>query len=243
MARTWPVTSHSRWPVPAFVAVAEPVVVGWLFQVIPDSVQPPASRRTSIVRSDRAEPAYRRSVAESTAQPEGAAGCAKRTAARRLFTGPFDMTLSTESLPLLSDVEAWSNQASATAVSRCGSPQSAATPSIVQVRLAGESSTLPAMSVARTSRRCSPPARPNWWWGDAQAANGAPSSEHSKVDPGSLAENSNVADPSLVVPVGPPSMDVSGRVRSGFVGPAGAKTSSSWIDHQLPAVPVCTIRR
>src|ERR687896_1649964 len=148
MARTWPVTSHSRWPVPAFVAVAEPVVGGWLLQVIPDSVQPPAIRRTSIVRSDRAEPAYRRSVADSTAQPEGAAGCAKRTAARRLLTGPLDMTLSTESPPLLSDVEAWSNQASATAVSRCRSPQSAATPSIVQVRLAGESSTLPAKAVA-----------------------------------------------------------------------------------------------
>src|ERR687896_2343564 len=161
MARTWPVTSHSRWPVPALVAVAEPVVVGWLFQVIPDSVQPPASRRTSIVRSDRAEPAYRRSVAEATAQPEGAAGCAKRTAARRLFTGPLDMTLSTESLPLLSDVEAWSNQASATAVSRCESPQSAATPSIVQARPAGESSTLPARSVAPTSRRWSPFPRPN----------------------------------------------------------------------------------
>src|SRR5918999_5918419 len=235
MARTWPVTSHSRWPVPAFVAVAEPVVGGWLLQVIPDSVQPPASRRTSIVRSDRAEPAYRRSVADSTAQPEGAAGCAKRTAARRLLTGPLDMTLSTESLPLLSAVEAWSNHASATAVSRCGSPQSAATPAIVQVRIAGVSSALPAASIARTSRRCSPLPRPSRWWGEEHVANGAPSSEQANIDPGSFEENSNVADPSLVVPDGPASIDVSGSVRSGFVGPAGAKTSSSWIDHQFPA--------
>src|ERR671918_493507 len=243
MARTWAVASHSREPVPALVALAAPVVGGWFPHVIPDSVQPPASRRTSIVRSDRAEPAYRRSVADSTAQPEGAAGCAKRTAARRLLTGPFDMTLSTESLPLLSDVEAWSNQASATAVSRCGSPQSAATPSIVQVRLAGESSTLPAMSVARTSRRCSPFPSPNRWLGDVQAANGAPSNEQGKVDPGSLGENSKVAEPTPVVPDGPASMEVSGAVASGFVGPAGAKTSSSWIDHQFPAVPVCTSRK
>src|SRR5918999_1414461 len=184
MARTWPVTSHSRWPVPAFVAVAEPVVGGWLLQVIPDSVHPPASRRTSIVRSDRAEPAYRRSVADSTAQPEGAAGCAKRTAARRLLTGPLDMTLSTESLPLLSDVEAWSNQASATAVRVRGWPQSAATPSTVHVRTAGESSTLPAMSVARASKRCSPLPRPSRWWGELQAVNGAPSSEQANVEPG-----------------------------------------------------------
>src|SRR5919106_659433 len=230
MARTWAVASHSREPVPALVALAAPVVGGWFPHVIPDSVQPPASRRTSIVRSDRAEPAYRRSVADSTAQPEGATGCAKRTAARRLFTGPLDMTLSTESLPLLSDVEAWSYQASAT-------------PSIVHMRLAGESSTLPARSVARTSRRCSPLPSPNRWWGDVQAANGAPSSEQANVDPGSLDENSNVAEPSPAVPDGPASMDVSGRVRSGFTGPAGAKTSSSWIDHQFPAVPVCTSRR
>ena len=180
-------------------------------QLMPGSVQPPASRSTSIVRPDRAEPAYRRRVADATAQPEGAAGCAKRTAARRLFTGPLDMTLSTESLPLLSDVDAWSNQASATAVRLRGEPQSAATPSIVQVRFAGESSTLPAVSVARTSKRCSPEPRPSTCCGDVQAANAAPSSEHANVDPGSFEENSNVAEPTLVVPDGPASMDVSGR--------------------------------
>ena len=225
------------------MAAAGPAVGGWLLHVMPDSVQPPASRSASIVRPVRAEPAYRRRVADSTKQPEGAAGCAKRTAARRLFTGPLDITLSTESLPLLSDVEAWSNQASAAAVRTCGSPQSAARPSIVQVRLAGESSTLPAMSVARTSKRCSPSPRPNTVRGDAHAANAEPSSEHANVDPGSLEENSNVAEPSSVVPAGPASIEVSGAVASGVVGPAGAKTSSSWIDHQLPAVPVCTIRR
>ncbi len=220
-----------------------PTAGGCVFQVMPDSVQPPASRRTSIVRPDRAEPAYRRRVADATAQPEGAAGCAKRTAARRLFTGPLDMTLSTESLPLLSDVEAWSNQASATAVRVRGWPQSAATPSIVHVRTAGESSTLPAMSVARTSKRCSPLPRPSRWWGEPQAANGAPSSEQANVDPGSLEENSNVADPALRRSRRPGVDGRVGRVRSGLIGPAGANTSSSSIDHQFPAVPVWTIRR
>src|SRR5688572_15459640 len=51
--------------------------------------------------------------------------------------------------------------------------------------------------------------------GEVQAAKAAPSSEHSNDEPLSEAENSNVADLSVVWPGGAASMAVSGAVVSG----------------------------
>src|SRR5688500_5162217 len=51
-----------------------------------------------------------------------------------------------------------------------------------QLRCAHVSSTLPAGSIARTGRSCGPTARPLSCFGDVQAVNAAPSSEHSNVE-------------------------------------------------------------
>jgi hypothetical protein len=78
-----------------------------------------------------------------------------------------------------------------------------------------------------------------YWRGEAHAANGAVSSEHSKVDPVSVAENVKVADVLAVRPFGPESIVVSGGVTStvqewvagvGSVFPARsvARTSKVW---------------
>ena len=58
---------------------------------------------------------------------------------------------------------------------------------------AGEASRLPAWSVARTRNSCDPTASPVYSRGDEQAAKAAPSSEHSNVEPVSVAVNVNDA--------------------------------------------------
>src|SRR5215212_7616645 len=65
--------------------------------------------------------------------------------------------------------------------------------STVQVRAAGVGSTLPAASFARTSKVWLPAARLAYALGEAQLAQAAPSSRHSKVAPDWLAEKANVA--------------------------------------------------
>ena len=52
--------------------------------------------------------------------------------------------------------------------------------------------TLPAGSIARTRKSCAPAASAVYCLGEEQDANAAPSSEHSNVEPCSLAENSKL---------------------------------------------------
>jgi hypothetical protein len=118
--------------VPEPVVAAAPVVAGWLLQLTELSDQDPASRSALIVRPEAAEAACSRSVADSTTQPCGFVGIEKRTTARRLLLGPFDMTLSVESVPLFEDALPWSIQLSAFAVNVTVEPQSTGA-SIVQV--------------------------------------------------------------------------------------------------------------
>ena len=87
--------------------------------------------------------------------------------------------------------------------------------SIVHVRTAGVASTLPAASVARTRSSRAPSDSPVYVFGELQAANAAPSSEHSNVEPGSLEDSVNVALRDVVVVAGPPAIDVSGASKSG----------------------------
>ena len=79
--------------------------------------------------------------------------------------------------------------------------------------LAAVGSTLPAWSMARTSKPCAPSDSVSVVRGDVQAANGAVSTRHSKLAPASFAEKANVGVESFVVPVGPDSIDVCGGVR------------------------------
>ena len=75
------------------------------------------------------------------------------------------------------------------------------------------SSTSPTRSVARTSNRCSPTARPVYWRGEVQLAQAPPSSLHSK-EPSSSAEKLKIALVLCVVAIGPESTIVSGGVWS-----------------------------
>src|SRR5918992_3377409 len=91
---------------------------------------------------------------------------------------------------------------------------------ILQLRLAGVRSTLPAASLARTRNWCTPTARLAYWAGEAQVLNAAPSSEHSNLRSAagvlaSLPENVSVADLTAVSAGGPVSTVVSGGVVSG----------------------------
>ena len=85
--------------------------------------------------------------------------------------------------------------------------------STVHVRLAGVPSTLPAASVARTSKVCSPSARALSACGLVHDANAPPSSLHSKVAP-SFAEKAKDAPVERVRTLGPESIVVSGAVAS-----------------------------
>jgi hypothetical protein len=62
---------------------------------------------------------------------------------------------------------------------------------------------------------CSPIARAVYVAGEVQTVKAAPSSAHSKVDPGSLAEKLNMALVSVVVASGAEVIAVSGAVVSG----------------------------
>src|SRR5687767_617333 len=89
---------------------------GWLLQAMVFSAQASASCQASSVRPIAAEPAYRRRVADWTTQPTGMFGNWNRTRLRTLLLGPLDITLRTESKPLLLNGLLSSIQASALAV-------------------------------------------------------------------------------------------------------------------------------
>ena len=82
--------------------------------------------------------------------------------------------------------------------------------STVKVREAGEGSVLPAGSIARTSRVCEPSASCAVVCGELQAAKAPVSTRHSKLEPVSEEENVKFGVGSLIVPVGPESIVVSG---------------------------------
>ena len=88
--------------------------------------------------------------------------------------------------------------------------------STVKVRVAGEASTLPAPSVARTEKVWEPLARPLRDFGEVQPLKAAPSSLHSKVDPDSLELKAKAAEAVVIVEPspGPESMVVWGGVVS-----------------------------
>ena len=86
--------------------------------------------------------------------------------------------------------------------------------SIVQVRLAGEASVLPAASVALTSNVCDPVDNPEYDFGEVQEPKLPPSKRHSNVDPDSLEEKVKDALVLVVVPDGPSMIVVSGGVVS-----------------------------
>ena len=85
--------------------------------------------------------------------------------------------------------------------------------STVSARTAGEASTFVAGSVARTSNVCAPSARANVA-GELHAANAAPSTRHSNVEPASVAVNANVGVVVFVGPTGPLVIAVSGAIVS-----------------------------
>ena len=91
---------------------------------------------------------------------------------------------------------------------------SGAVASIVQLRLAGVVSVLPAPSVARTSKVWSPPARPVYSSGLEQALQLPPSRRHANVEPPSSALNASVAVVWFVEAGGPESIVVAGAVES-----------------------------
>jgi hypothetical protein len=176
-------------------------------------------------------------VADSTTQPCGFAGIEKRTSARRLLLGPFDMTLRIESDPLFDEALPWSIQLSAFAVSVCVEPQFGGA-WIVQEWVAGVASVFPAASLARTLNWCVPTASPVRSRGDVHAANGALSSEHSKVEPDSLEENVKLALVLVVVAAGPEPIVVSGAVVSG-----GGWIVQLWLAGVASTLPAASLAR
>jgi hypothetical protein len=86
--------------------------------------------------------------------------------------------------------------------------------STVQVCCAGEPSTFPAGSVARTLKVWLPPASPVYVWGDAHAAKAEPSRLHWNVEPASVDVKVKDAVVWFVGLVGALVTDVSGAVTS-----------------------------
>src|SRR5688572_9110587 len=74
--------------------------------------------------------------------------------------------------------------------------------------------TIPSGLTARTSRMCSPPVRPVSSYGDGQPANGPRSSAHSKVEPLTVEEKTNLAVEPLTSASGPETIVTTGASRS-----------------------------
>ena len=104
--------------------------------------------------------------------------------------------------------------------------------STVNDRLAGVGSVLPAASVARTSNVCAPSASTAVVNGVLHEPQAPPSTRHSNVEPVSVAVNENVGVLSVVVPVGPAVIVVSGGVVS-----AGAVTVTVTFAVSEPPLP------
>src|SRR5918999_2217084 len=141
------------------------------------------------------------------------AGRLNRTSARELPEPDLEVTFRSESVPKLLPAALWITQLSLSAAT-VAVVQAATT---VQARAAGDWSTLPAASIARTWTWWLPTANPVYWCGEAQPLHAPPSREHWNDEPASLDENSNVAVVAEVEPVGPLSMVVSGAVVSGTI--------------------------
>src|SRR5918999_31264 len=139
------------------------------------------------------------------------AGRLNRTSARELPEPDLEVTFRSESVPKLLPPALWSTQLSRSAAT-VAVVQAATT---VQARAAGDWSTLPAASIARTCTSWLPTPNPVYWCGEAQPLHAPPSREHWNDEPASLDENSNAALGSLVEPCGPASSVVSGAVKSG----------------------------
>ena len=91
---------------------------------------------------------------------------------------------------------------------------SGGTVSTVQLRVAGDGSSCPAASVARTANVCGPWASARRLRGDVQAANADASRLHANVTLSSFDVNAKLALADRTVPVGPEVIVVSGGVRS-----------------------------
>jgi hypothetical protein len=110
--------------------------------------------------------------------------------------------------------------------------------STVNERAAGEASVLPATSVARTDTLCAPSLRALVVHGLAQLAHDPESTRHSNTELASLAANANVGVLSVVVPVGPDVIVVSGAVVSGGGAALTVKERVAGDASVLPATSV-----
>jgi hypothetical protein len=84
----------------------------------------------------------------------------------------------------------------------------------VHVREAGVESALPAASMARTSKVCTPLPSPEYAFGEVHVTKAARSSRHSNVESVSAEEKPKLADEEVEVPLGPDVIAVSGSVVS-----------------------------
>src|SRR5918999_2686593 len=209
------VTFHSTQPRAARAVTPDAAVDGRLLQFTDPSAQSLVTLSASIVRPIRDASANSRSVADSTSQPAGRSGIANRTRPRRLRLVPSDIARKVVCEPAVAVWESWLIQLSASAVSVTDSqlppPGNAST---VHECSAGDSSTLPAPSFARTLKVCGPTASPVYSLGESQAAQAESFSEHSNVAPASE-EKLRLASVSVVVAAGRPEPSVvSGAVVS-----------------------------
>ena len=101
-------------------------------------------------------------------------------------------------------------------------------PTTVHSYLAGVASVLPKTSVARTSKACSPTPSPATSAGTSHAANGAPSSEHSNVEPASSAAKANDAVRATVSAGGPSVRVVCGAWIGTTVHSCSTQIASTW---------------
>ena len=100
---------------------------------------------------------------------------------------------------------------------------SGTTESTVNVRLAGVGSMLPAVSMARSSKVCSPSVRTTSSTGETHAANGLSSNRHSNEATPTAASKEKIGVLSVVRPDGPLVIVVSGAVVSTWMlTPAGS---------------------
>jgi hypothetical protein len=115
---------------------------------------------------------------------------------------------------------------------------SGAVVSTVKDRLAGGSSTLPAGSLARTSKVCWPSLNNTVVYGERHEANCSVSTRHSNVEPVSSAANANVGVLFLVSPEGPEVIVVCGGVVSGGVTVSTVNERLAGVASVLPAVSI-----
>src|SRR3954452_8370482 len=112
--------------------------------------------------------------------------------------------------PLKRGVESLVSASSAGASSVTAAPEV----STAQVRDAGVGSTLPALSMARTSKLCTELARPLKGCGDEHGVQAPPASRPRNVEPASLELKPKLAEVAAVEPCGPLEMTECGGVVS-----------------------------